>query len=447
MSIPVILGSTSLSRRTLLTQAGICPTIRPSGVDEPAALAHAAARAGVSVADLPAQQRVMILAQAKAQAVYAAYRTEARVVKQAECSSDRIYIDRPYARDGQSRSSDQALGGSDGWLAQHPGLNSLARGPIIIGADSLFEMDGHICGKPHTRERARERLRQMSGKRGTLWTGHCVIDMKTGKQQVAVSSAQVQCATLSDAEIDRYIDTGEPLNVAGSFTLEGLGGAFIDTVVGDPHGVIGLSLPLLRHMCARLSIEWTDLWNVSYDSHGKGFVNGDHRAPLSFVTQPGDGWFDCVCGHRHWGLFGGAGILLVRCTPEGKLTHMALQHRVSWSLEGGTWGTPGGALSQTENPLEGALRESFEEASIDPADIEVWGAHEESHGEWAYTTFFAGEKPGHHVEPHVGDNESTAVQWIPIDRVSQLPLLSYFGHDWPRYVKTLQRLAAEHAQS
>lgn len=446
MSIPVILASTSPSRRTLLTHAGICPTVRPSGVDEPAVLQQAAAQQGINVDQLPAQQRVMILAQAKAQAAYRAYRVEADVVHQTEHSSASIRIDRPLEKNPDQRELIQPLGGSDGWLAHHPGLSSLAHGPIIIGADSLFEMDGQVFGKPHRRSVAIDRLKQMSGNHGTLWTGHCVIDMKTGAQQVAVSSAQVCFGQFGQTDIDRYVGTGEPLNVAGSFTLEGMGGAFIDEVIGDPHGVIGLSLPLLRQMCSRLNVQWPDLWNVTYDSQGRGWIAGDRRAPLSVVNQPGDGWFDCACGHRHWGLLGGAGILLARHDSSGVLTDVALQHRVSWSLEGGTWGTPGGALSQVENPLEGALRESFEEASIDPADIEIWGAHEESHGEWSYTTFFAGEKPGHHVEPHIGDNESTAVQWVPVDRVSQLPLLSYFGHDWPKYQKTLTHLAAQHIQ-
>lgn len=443
MSVPVILASTSAPRRKLLTQAGVCPTVRASWVDEPARLQAAAREEGHSLGQMPAERRVMVLSEAKASAVAQAYADQWEAVARAEASPSRplVWIDRPL-RGQTRRHSVERLLGKGGWLAGHPGLADLSRGPVVIGCDSLFEMGGQVYGKPHLPEVARRRLTDMRGKTGTLWTGHTLIDLKTGRREHAVSTAQLRFGDYSDQDIERYIATGEPLQVAGSFTLEGLGGAFIDSVIGDPHGIIGLSLPLVRRMAARLGYDWTDFWNVRFDADGEGFVDGDRRASLRSVGQPGDGWFDCACGHRHWGLNGAAGILLARRDPRtGRVTDVALQHRVSWSLEGGTWGTPGGALSQFEDPVEGALRESFEEASIAPSDIDIVGAHVEDHEPWAYTTLFAFERPGHRVTPRIGDNESTEVRWQPVEKVLDLPLLSYFRADWPEYEQTLQDLA------
>lgn len=127
----------------------------------------------------------------------------------------------------------------------------------------MFLLDGECYGKPHSAEVARERLRAMRGATGELWTGHCLIDFATGRIARGASRATLHFCEYSDTDIERYIATGEPLEVAGSFTLEGFGGAFIDSIEGDPQGIIGLSLPLARRLAAELGVEWTDLWNVT----------------------------------------------------------------------------------------------------------------------------------------------------------------------------------------
>lgn len=144
-----------------------------------------------------------------------------------------------------------------------PGLTRASGGPLIVGCDSMFLLDGECYGKPHSVEVARERLRRMSGATGELWTGHCVIDFASGRVERGASHAVVRFGEFSDRDIERYIATGEPLEVAGSFTLEGFGGAFIDGIDGDPHGIIGISLPLLRRLVGKLGVDWTDLWNVA----------------------------------------------------------------------------------------------------------------------------------------------------------------------------------------
>ena len=103
--------------------------------------------------------------------------------------------------------------------------------------------------------------------------------------------------------------------------------------------------------------------------------------PKENVHQPGDGWIDCACGRKHWGLNGASGVLLARRDPKsGEVTSVVMQHRAAWSAEGGTWGIPGGATADGESPIEGALRESYEEANITPEDIEVVGSYREDHG-------------------------------------------------------------------
>ena len=122
---------------------------------------------------------------------------------------------------------------------------------------------------------------------------------------------------------------------------------------------------------------------------------------------------------------------------------MLLQHRARWSAEGGTWGVPGGAISDGENPLEGGLRESYEEANIHPEDIQVVGSYLEDHGPWGYTTILAFERPGHQVDPRMNDDESIALEWVDLDKVVDLPLLKAFGQDWPHFRQRLEALAAE----
>ncbi|MBD7996033.1 septum formation inhibitor Maf [Arthrobacter sp. Sa2CUA1] len=141
-----------------------------------------------------------------------------------------------------------------------------AEGALVLGCDSVFEFDGEAHGKPWEADVARERIRRMSGNYGVLHTGHWLIDCRdtdddgSGATLGAVSSAEVHFAKLLDEEIEAYVATGEPLEVAGSFTIDSLGGAFIERVVGDPHAVVGLSVSTLRHLLASAGVGVTSLW-------------------------------------------------------------------------------------------------------------------------------------------------------------------------------------------
>lgn len=145
--------------------------------------------------------------------------------------------------------------------------NADARGALVIGCDSSLEFDGEALGKPHEPHVARERWLAMRGKTGTLYSGHWVIDNRNpepGKLPPAVgrvSASKVHFADITEAEIDAYVATGEPLKVAGAFTIDGLGGAFLRSIEGDAHTVVGLSLPTLRELVRELGVEYTSLWN------------------------------------------------------------------------------------------------------------------------------------------------------------------------------------------
>ena len=132
---------------------------------------------------------------------------------------------------------------------------------LIIGCDSTFEFEGKSLGKPVTKTKAIERCKQLSGKTGYLHTGHCLIDLRQGIELSERSTAKVQFAQMTDAEIIDYVDSDEPLNVAGGFTLDGLSAPFITKIEGDPSGIIGLSLPLLRKMIISLGYSWPELKN------------------------------------------------------------------------------------------------------------------------------------------------------------------------------------------
>jgi septum formation protein len=134
---------------------------------------------------------------------------------------------------------------------------------VVIGCDSMLHIGGELVGKPHTAERATERWRAMAGGRGELVTGHAVLRTADGEiDRVAEGHAVtgVRFAEPSDAELAAYVATGEPLAVAGSFTLDGLGGWFVEGIDGDPSNVIGISLPLTRKLLAAVGVRVTDLW-------------------------------------------------------------------------------------------------------------------------------------------------------------------------------------------
>jgi septum formation protein len=131
---------------------------------------------------------------------------------------------------------------------------------VVVGCDSILDLDGAALGKPTDAAEARARWRRMRGRSGVLVTGHCVIDVGNGVSTTGVARTVVHFADVADAEIDAYVATGEPLQVAGAFTIDGLGGPFVRGVEGDPHNVVGLSLPLLRELLLRLGHAWPSLW-------------------------------------------------------------------------------------------------------------------------------------------------------------------------------------------
>jgi septum formation protein len=133
---------------------------------------------------------------------------------------------------------------------------------VIIGCDSLLELGGGGYGKPETAEAAVTRWQMMSGRSGVLHTGHHVILREADRTvaRTAVAATTVHFAELSTAEIQAYVRTGEPLQVAGAFTIDGLGGAYVVGIEGDHHNVVGISLPLLRTVLGALGLEWPSMW-------------------------------------------------------------------------------------------------------------------------------------------------------------------------------------------
>lgn len=221
--VRLVLASASPARRKLLEDSRIAFTVRVSSVDEDAALAVANERARAEGREgLSPAETSSLLASLKAQAV----------------------------------AEELAAGG--------------VRDALVLGCDSVFEFEGRAYGKPHTAENARERITAMSGHHGTLHTGHTLVDLRgleAGAELPArlpavseLRSAIVHFDELSPAEVDAYIATGEPLWVAGSFTLDGYGSAFIRGIEGEFHTVVGLSIHALRDLLRRHGVAVTDLW-------------------------------------------------------------------------------------------------------------------------------------------------------------------------------------------
>jgi septum formation protein len=139
---------------------------------------------------------------------------------------------------------------------------SLRPGALVLGCDSLLDFNGHPLGKPATADDAITVWRQLAGWEGTLYTGHCLIDGPTGRRLREVAATTVRFGTPTEPELDAYVATGEPLAMAGGFSIDGRGASFVDGIDGDPSNVIGLSLPLLRRMLAELGLQISDLWQV-----------------------------------------------------------------------------------------------------------------------------------------------------------------------------------------
>src|SRR3954454_17824567 len=132
---------------------------------------------------------------------------------------------------------------------------------LVVGCDSVLALDGEILGKPGTDDEAVARWKQMRGRSGVLHTGHCVIDTHREVWLARSAATQVRFAHVTDEEIEAYVATGEPSAVAGAFTIDGRGGAFVSGVTGDHHNVVGISLPLLRLMFEELGFVWTEFWS------------------------------------------------------------------------------------------------------------------------------------------------------------------------------------------
>ncbi|WSG06479.1 Maf family nucleotide pyrophosphatase [Micromonospora sp. NBC_01739] len=200
MPIRLVLASASPARRKTLQAAGIEPDVLVSGVDESVVVTERA------------EDLCLELAGLKAQAVLARLRPAA----------------------------DQRT--------------------LVLGCDSVLAFDGQILGKPTDSADATARWERMRGRSGVLHSGHCILDVEGGRRAEAVASTVVHFADIDDHEIATYVRSGEPLAVAGAFTIDGLGGPFVERIEGDPSTVIGLSLPLLRRLLAELDLRITDLW-------------------------------------------------------------------------------------------------------------------------------------------------------------------------------------------
>lgn len=210
----VILASASTGRLRVLRQAGIEPTVIVSGVDEDAVLAQLQAEAHPGTA-------TTALATAKADAV--------------------------------ARSLEP----------------DLSTDSVIIGCDSMLYLDGQLRGKPGNAQRARVAWQQMAGRSGELYTGHSIVRMRDGNIVAThgeFCSTTVRFGTPSPDELDMYIASGEPVGVAGGFTLDGLGGWFIEGVDGDPSSVIGISLPLTRILLRHVAVSISQLWTTNSNS-------------------------------------------------------------------------------------------------------------------------------------------------------------------------------------
>ena len=149
-------------------------------------------------------------------------------------------------------------------LAERKGTAVAGQCPdsLVLSCDSMLDLDGSALGKPASPEEATVIWQRLSGHHGVLHTGHCLIDTRTDRRVSRLASTVVRFGTPSRDEISAYVASGEPLRVAGAFTIDGLAGPFVDGIEGDPSNVLGLSLPLFRRMLDEFGVSVTELWRV-----------------------------------------------------------------------------------------------------------------------------------------------------------------------------------------
>jgi septum formation protein len=202
--LPVVLASASPARKNLLIQAGVEPIIFVAAIDEDA-IAN-------ELKDRRPETIVETLANAKAQAV----------------------------------------------LNNH----TLPKTGILIAADSMWQFNNELVGKPKNSEQARSRISAMSGNSGVLFTGHFVMNLASRQNAIETISTTVTLDEISESEIEAYLKTGEPTEVAGAFTINGYGAAFIKSVTGDANNVVGLSLNAIKRLASQVGIDWTEAWTL-----------------------------------------------------------------------------------------------------------------------------------------------------------------------------------------
>ena len=260
----LILASQSSGRLATLRAAGVEPIVRVSDVDESAVLAALARERRAAGAPSPSgAQQVQALARAKALAVASTFKADPPgpgPVEAGAPGTGPLGAGSPKTDPLEAGSRGVGRPGPGGRDAGGRDAAAMGAGVFVVGCDSMLEIDGRIVGKPGDPRTAVERWRSMRGATGILHTGHTLVRLPDGATAEGVSSTVVHFARPSDAEIEAYVATGEPLWCAGAFTIDGLGGAFVEGVEGDPHGVVGLSLPLLRRLVIELGGSWTDLW-------------------------------------------------------------------------------------------------------------------------------------------------------------------------------------------
>jgi septum formation protein len=223
LRLRLVLASQSPARLKLLRAAGFAPEVIVSGVDEDGFEAGSPA------------ELALTLAQAKARAV-----------------AERI-----------ARQEAEAEVGADTAGSAADGVRTL-----VIGCDSVLDVDGAAYSKPGTAQAATMRWKEIRGREGVLFTGHCLIDLGSGRQAADIAPTLVRFSDITDEEIDAYVATGEPLEVAGAFTIDGIGGSFVDSIAGDASNVVGLSLPLLRRLLGEFGYTVPQLWAAHIRSEG-----------------------------------------------------------------------------------------------------------------------------------------------------------------------------------